>query len=72
MRKPRDLSRVELIEIVAAVQKALYLDLDAEHTQVWNPDKPWAGAEICDQLAEVLTRHQLAPDAVIPVLDGAT
>lgn len=72
MRTPGELSREDLVEIVVTVQHALYLDFDAALTKVWNPDKEWDGAEVCDQLAEVLARHQLAPDVVTSVRDGAT
>ena len=72
MRTPGELGRGDLIEIAAAFQEALYLDFDAALAKVWNPDKEWDGAEVCDQLAKVLARHQLAPDAMIPVRDGAT
>jgi len=71
MKTPRELKQPALVEIVTALQQALYLDFDAEPTPVWDPDKPWNGAEVCDRLAEVLARHDLVPDAVLPVADDA-
>lgn len=67
MRTVSDLSPAELMTIVDALQQALYLDFDAELTQVWNPDKEWDGAGICDQLAAELARFDLVPLVVTPV-----
>ena len=40
MRTPQQLARRELLAIVDALQQALYVDLDAHETKIWNPDKP--------------------------------
>lgn len=72
MRTPEVLARRDLVESVTAVQQALYLDRDSQVAPIWNPDKPWNGAEVCDQLAGILARHGLVPVAVIPARDGAT
>ena len=71
MRTAKDLTRDELVMIVAALQQALYLDFDAELTKVWNPDKQWDGADICDQLATELARLGLVPEAVTPTTSEA-
>lgn len=67
MRTANNLERDELAAIVDALQQALYLDFDAELTKVWNPDKAWDGAEVCDQLAAELTRFDLVHDVVTAV-----
>lgn len=71
MRTAQDLAPDELVTIVAALQQALYLDSDTRPTQVWNPDKTWDGAEICDQLAAELARFDLVPSVVTPLLPNA-
>ena len=71
MRTAKDLARDELVTIVATLQQALYLDFDADVTKVWNPDKQWDGADICEQLAAELARFDLAPDVVTPVAPDA-
>lgn len=72
MRTPEELARRDLIEIVTEVQQALYLDRDSQVAPIWNPDKPWNGAEVCNQLADLLARHDLLPGTVMPARDGAT
>ena len=71
MLTAKDLARDELLTIVATLQQALYLDFDADVTKVWNPDKQWDGADICDQLATELARLGLVPEAVTPVTSEA-
>lgn len=71
MRTAKELARNELLTIVEALQQALYLDFDADLTQVWNPDKEWDGADLCDQLAAELARFDLVPDVVTPVAPHA-
>ena len=67
MRTVSELSHAELACIVAAIQQALYLDFDSTQTKIWNPDKEWEGAEVCDRLAAELDRFDLVPQSVIPV-----
>ena len=64
MRQAQDLSRAELVTIVDALQQALYLDFDDRSQKVWNPDKSWDGADVCDQLALLLADHGLVPQSV--------
>ena len=65
MRRPRDLPREALIEIVAALQQRLYLDVE-QGQFVWNPDKDWSCADALMELSDVLAGHGLAPDARLP------
>ena len=71
MRTARELTRAELAAIVDSLQQALYLDFDSALTKVWNPDKDWDGAEVCDQLAAELDRFDLVPLSVIPISSPA-
>jgi len=72
MKTPSELAPRDLIEIVTALQQALYLDSGAELTNVWNRDKQWDGADICDRLAQIAARYDLVPDAVPPGFDDAS
>ena len=65
MRQPVQLSPEELIALVTALQQALYLDFNHKNEPIWNPDKQWDGADICDQLAAELARVDLVPRQVI-------
>ena len=67
MRTAMELTRDELVAIVDALQQTLYLDFEADLTKIWNPDKAWDGADVCDQLAAELARFDLVPDVVTPV-----
>lgn len=52
------LNRQELIDTLADVFEALYLDCDAEGQFVWNPDREWDACTV-DEVAAVLHRHGL-------------
>ena len=65
MRLATELSRTELAAIVDALQQALYLDFDNRSQKVWNPDKSWDGADVCDQLSLLLADHGLVPHSVV-------
>lgn len=67
MRPAKELSRAELATIVDALQQALYLDFDNRNQKIWNPDKSWDGADVCDQLALLLAEHGLVPQSVVIV-----
>lgn len=67
MRTAQELTRDELVAIVEALQQSLYLDFEADLIKVWNPDKEWDGADICDQLAAELARFDLVPEIITPV-----
>lgn len=58
---PGELSRETLIAIVAKVQGILYLDLSREGLEFWNPAKEWSGADVCDDIQDVLHEHGLVP-----------
>ena len=62
MKTPDQLSQDELLGIVQAVQDRLYLDQDDQGAEFWNPDKPWSGADVCQDLAGILDQHGLVPD----------
>ena len=64
MQRPHELTRDALLEIVDALQQALYLDVDGESGGfTWNPAKEWSAADALMELSDVLARHGLAPEA---------
>lgn len=67
MRQAQDLSRAELVTIGNALHQALYLDFDDRNQKIWNPDKSWDSADVCDQLALLLADHGLVPHSVVIV-----
>jgi hypothetical protein len=62
MKTPDQLSRDELLRIVQAIQCRLYLDVNAQEAEFWNPDKQWSGADVCQDVAGLLDQHGLVPD----------
>ncbi|MCA9237451.1 MAG: hypothetical protein KDA44_18380, partial [Planctomycetales bacterium] len=60
------LPQVDLARFASAVQRLLYLDEDGQGRVVWNPDKPWQGADVCAAVAELLDDLGLAPSATAP------
>lgn len=64
LRRPAQLARCDLESIVDALQRALYLDFGADGTFVWNPEKAWNGADVCDALAAQLQKVGLVPIGV--------
>jgi hypothetical protein len=62
MRTVSDLDREQLAEIVKSIQAFLYLDLDRQGTEDWNPDKQWSGADVCEHVAGLLGQHELVPE----------
>lgn len=69
MRRPHELSRAALIEIVDALQQSLYLDA-SEGQFVWTPDKDCGGADALMELAGVLAMYDLAPAVPHPFIPG--
>ncbi len=67
MRQAQELSPAELATIVNSLQQMLYLDFGDQNQPIWNPDKSWEGADVCDQLARLLADHDLVPQSVIAV-----
>ena len=53
------LDRQELMDTLADVFEALYLDCDAAGRFVWNPDREWDACTV-DDVAAALHRHGLA------------
>lgn len=74
MRRASNLSVAELSQIVDSLQQHLYLDVDSHGAFAWNPrkDKEWNGADVCDELASLLTQHGLAPTETTPFIPEAS
>jgi hypothetical protein len=47
--------------IIAKVQGLLYLDMDRNGREFWNPAKEWSGADVCQDIQDVLQQHGLVP-----------
>ncbi len=61
MKRPEELNRKALIEIVKTLQTTLFLDRD-DHGPFWNLDKDWSGFDILSGPLRVMCLHGLAPD----------
>lgn len=61
VKRPHQLSRDALLAIVAGVQGRMYLDLDTQGREFWNPGKEWSGADICMEIQNLLHQHGLVP-----------
>ncbi len=66
MRTAKELSRKQLETIVESVQEFMYRDLGEGGTDVWNPDKSWPGADVCQHVVSVLGEHGLVPEEPMP------
>lgn len=66
MRKPSDLDRDELERLAAFVQQTLYLDqvemATATTGMIWNPDKEWVAADVCEAIAAQLDELGMTPE----------
>lgn len=60
MKKPKDLSKEELVLIVDCVQATLWLDTDSKGG-FWNPDKEW-DSETIEEVARALAASGLRPE----------
>jgi hypothetical protein len=60
MKAAKNLSHEALVEIAETVQGLLYLDI-VNDREVFNPEKEWSGADVCEALAGLCTKHKLAP-----------
>ena len=58
---PSELSREVLVEIVSRLQSLLYLDMDRNGREFWNPAKEWGGADVCQDIQCVLYEYGLVP-----------
>lgn len=56
---PSELSREVLVDIVAKVQGTLYLDMNRDGREFWNPAKEWSGADVCQDIQDVLHQYGL-------------
>lgn len=65
MRSISELSREELEQIVQSVRDLLYLDND-QRGDLYNPDKHWSGADVCERLAGTLSEFGLVPEEATP------
>lgn len=63
LRRATDLPRERLVAIVESLQQCLYLDDTGCPELVWNPEKDWNGADVCQDLASVLEKHGLIPQS---------
>jgi hypothetical protein len=61
MRHASELSLSELQQLVAAIQELLYRDEDEQGMPFLNPDRTWEGADVCEELGQLMTHYELAP-----------
>jgi hypothetical protein len=71
MRQAKQLTRAELTGLVEQLQSLLYLDRDDRGRPIWNPDKNWEGAEICDQLGQAMVDLGLAPESQVELREAS-
>lgn len=64
MKAPEDLSKEELVQIVAVIQEVLWLDMDAESAWQFNPDKEW-DVDMLDRIADEMHKYGLRPSTMI-------
>ena len=74
MKRPADLTREELIDIVDTMQRLLYLSIVDDDADVltahWTPHKVWCGTDVCDVMATTLNNYGLCPDHDTPMPDA--
>lgn len=58
MKAAKNLGHDELVRIAEAVQGLLWFD---ESEKVFDPDKEWSGADICEALSELCSELDLIP-----------
>ena len=61
------LTRQALVELVSGIQARLYLDVDGNGREFWNPGKQWSCCDVCQDVQELLHRHGLVPGDEVPV-----
>jgi hypothetical protein len=67
MRRPSQLTCQELLQLAHAVQLAFYVDADeATQAPIWNPDKEWDAAEVCQDLNGILSKLDMIPETRMP------
>lgn len=62
MLLPKHLDSDRLEVIVEAIQQRMYLDEPEKGRYVWNPDKEWDGADLCQDIAAILHQYELVPE----------
>lgn len=65
MRDLSTLTHEEALAIVAKVVAIAYLD-ESDGNSLLNPDRELAGAEVVDELLDVLNDHELRPESTCP------
>ena len=66
-----NLTRDVLVEIVARIQGRMYLDLDENGGEFWNPGKQWSCCDLCQDVQDILHRPRLVPSVEQPYEDKA-
>jgi len=66
-----ELTRSQLQRLVAEIQGRLYLDLDADGTEYWNPEKEWNCADLCQDIGNLLDGFGLVPAEAQPLSSPA-
>ena len=60
------LKKRQLLSLIARLLQILYMDYDASGRTYLNPEKHWHGADVCEQIASLLCRFDLAPLEPMP------
>ncbi len=70
MKNPAHLPRDQLIKIVVGLQQILYGKQRPDGSWIYNVDKEWSGADVCEATAELLGQFDLAPQGDADVMDA--
>ncbi|HVX09968.1 MAG TPA: hypothetical protein VHC22_02085 [Pirellulales bacterium] len=65
MRKAKDLSHEEAVNIVSRIVDAMYLNIDQTGDHC-NPDRPIEGADFIETVATILASYGLVPETIEP------
>ena len=65
------LTREALVELVSGIQARLYLDVDSNGREFWNPGKEWSCCDVCQDVQDLLHHHGLVPGDELPVATEA-
>lgn len=61
MRDPHEMPQEDLAELVAILQRALYLELDPKEVFIWNPEKNLDCESMVAMLDELMGQNRLHP-----------